>query len=44
MTDPLTTLQEAVTAKLRQVQFLCDVPVLNERLKDIDAEIQKGQN
>lgn len=42
MTDPFTTLQEAVTAKLRQVEFLCDVPVLNERLKDLNSEIDKA--
>ena len=42
MTDPLTTLQQAVTDRLRQFPFLVDVPVFNERLKDIDSEIQKA--
>ena len=42
MTDPLTTLQDAVAARLRGWPFLCDVPVFTERLKDIRNEIEKA--
>ncbi len=42
MHDPLSALQEAVAAKLREQPFFCDVPVLTERLQDIQAQIDKA--
>ena len=42
MKDPLTYLQQAIVTRLRAVPFLVDVPVFHERLKDVEAEIQKA--
>jgi hypothetical protein len=40
--DPLTTLQEAVAAKLREQSFFQDIPVLTERQQDIQGQIDKA--
>lgn len=42
MIDPLTTLQEAAAARLRGHSFFGDIPVLTERLQDIQSQIDKA--